>query len=46
MIDKSDKTTMKHFYRDEYLVSAKLEDYLSQFELTWDPLKIMKYSKK
>ena len=45
MIDKSDNTTMKHYYRDEHLVSTKLEDYLSQFELTWDPLKIMKYSK-
>jgi hypothetical protein len=46
MKDKSDKTTIKHFYRDEHVVSTKLEDYLSQFVLTWDPLKIMNYSKK
>ena len=46
MSDKSDKSTLLHFYRDKHVVSSKLDDYLFQSIWTWDPLKIMNYSKK
>ena len=42
--DRSQDT--KHFLRDDYVYSRNLNDYLIQSVYVFDPLKMMKYSKK